>query len=204
MTARNPFRLSMKPVWALAVLAGVAAVMAAGYYGYGRAAAGDGAADGGGGSRRLPEIRFQDGSGKPRALADFRGRVVLLNLWATWCVPCRKEIPSLDRLQVRLGGRPGWAVWSLCCLRTFEHAMSALCMWVSNGAGFVRRVRIGNHSGGGDAMTRIRKSPNSVQMLLGCSAMIAMPTRAMPAPIASQRVGATPSTAQSQPSAMAT
>ncbi|QRJ65628.1 TlpA family protein disulfide reductase [Azospira restricta] len=97
----------MKPVWALAVPAGVAAVMAAGYYGYGRAAAGDGAGDGGGGSRPLPEIRFQDGSGKPRAMADFRGRVVLLNLWATWCVPCRKENPSLDRLQARLGG-PAW------------------------------------------------------------------------------------------------
>jgi thiol-disulfide isomerase/thioredoxin len=38
-------------------------------------------------------------------LGDFRGRMVLLNVWATWCVPCRKEMPALDRLQAQLGGR---------------------------------------------------------------------------------------------------
>jgi thiol-disulfide isomerase/thioredoxin len=47
----------------------------------------------------VPEIKFVDGSEKPMALADFRGRAVLLNVWATWCLPCRKEMPSLDRLQ---------------------------------------------------------------------------------------------------------
>lgn len=47
---------------------------------------------------------FEDGAGKRRTLADFRGRHVLLNVWATWCVPCRLEMPSLDRLQVKLGG----------------------------------------------------------------------------------------------------
>jgi thiol-disulfide isomerase/thioredoxin len=51
----------------------------------------------------LPEIRFQDGEGKERTLADWRGKVVLLNLWATWCLPCRKEMPALDRLQQELG-----------------------------------------------------------------------------------------------------
>ena len=54
--------------------------------------------------RTLPDLRFVDGTGAPRSLADFRGRVVLLNLWATWCVPCRKEMPALDRLQAALGG----------------------------------------------------------------------------------------------------
>src|SRR5262245_61609665 len=39
----------------------------------------------------LPEIKFQDAEGKTRTLADWRGKVVLLNLWATWCLPCRKE-----------------------------------------------------------------------------------------------------------------
>jgi len=55
-------------------------------------------------ARKLPELTFQDGSGQTRALADWRGRIVLLNLWATWCVPCRKEMPSLDALEAKLGG----------------------------------------------------------------------------------------------------
>jgi thiol-disulfide isomerase/thioredoxin len=49
------------------------------------------------------EIAFVDGTGAPKTLADFKGRVVLLNVWATWCVPCRKEMPALDRLQKELG-----------------------------------------------------------------------------------------------------
>jgi thiol-disulfide isomerase/thioredoxin len=48
-------------------------------------------------------IQFQDGQGQSRSLADFRGKVVLLNIWATWCVPCRKEMPALDRLKTALG-----------------------------------------------------------------------------------------------------
>ena len=51
----------------------------------------------------LPEVKFQDAAGKERTLADWNGRVVLLNLWATWCLPCRKEMPSLDRLQKDMG-----------------------------------------------------------------------------------------------------
>ena len=54
--------------------------------------------------RPLPEIRFESGEGKAMSLADFRGSVVLLNLWATWCAPCRREMPTLDRLQAALGG----------------------------------------------------------------------------------------------------
>ena len=52
----------------------------------------------------LPEVAFQDGDGGTRRLAEFRGRVVLLNIWATWCGPCRHEMPTLDRLQVALAG----------------------------------------------------------------------------------------------------
>lgn len=51
----------------------------------------------------LPEFVFLDASGKERSLKDWRGKVVLLNLWATWCIPCRKEMPALDRLQAALG-----------------------------------------------------------------------------------------------------
>jgi thiol-disulfide isomerase/thioredoxin len=53
----------------------------------------------------LPEVRFQDDQGRDLTLGDFRGRVVVLNVWATWCVPCRKEMRTLDRLQARLGGK---------------------------------------------------------------------------------------------------
>ncbi len=52
----------------------------------------------------VPNVSFQDGNGQPVSLDSFKGRVVLLNLWATWCVPCRKEMPALDRLQAALGG----------------------------------------------------------------------------------------------------
>lgn len=52
----------------------------------------------------VPNVSFQDGNGQPVTLDSFKGRVVLLNLWATWCQPCRKEMPALDRLQAALGG----------------------------------------------------------------------------------------------------
>jgi thiol-disulfide isomerase/thioredoxin len=55
-------------------------------------------------ARLLPVLAFRDGAGAQRSLADWRGRTVLLNLWATWCVPCRKEMPTLDALQDKLGG----------------------------------------------------------------------------------------------------
>lgn len=54
--------------------------------------------------RPAPQTVFADGEGHAVTLADFRGRVVLLNLWATWCAPCVEEMPALDRLQAALGG----------------------------------------------------------------------------------------------------
>ena len=53
--------------------------------------------------RPLPQLRFVDGDGRTLTLADFRGRTVLLNIWATWCAPCIREMPALDRLQAMLG-----------------------------------------------------------------------------------------------------
>lgn len=53
---------------------------------------------------RVPDLTFDDASGKSRKLSEFRGRTLLVNLWATWCVPCRKEMPALDQLQAKLGG----------------------------------------------------------------------------------------------------
>jgi thiol-disulfide isomerase/thioredoxin len=53
---------------------------------------------------RVPDLAFTDADGRERTLADWRGRTVLLNLWATWCVPCRREMPALDKLEGELGG----------------------------------------------------------------------------------------------------
>ena len=53
---------------------------------------------------RLPDLAFNDAAGRAHSLADWQGRVVLFNLWATWCVPCRKEMPALDALEAKLGG----------------------------------------------------------------------------------------------------
>jgi thiol-disulfide isomerase/thioredoxin len=54
--------------------------------------------------KTLPVLTFKDANGAEKSLADWRGRTVLLNLWATWCVPCRKEMPALDALEAKLGG----------------------------------------------------------------------------------------------------
>lgn len=51
-----------------------------------------------------PAINFTGPEGQPKTLADFKGKTVLVNLWATWCVPCRQEMPALDKLQAELGG----------------------------------------------------------------------------------------------------
>lgn len=52
----------------------------------------------------LPAISFVDGEGQKRSFSDWKGRITLVNLWATWCAPCRKEMGDLDRLQAQLGG----------------------------------------------------------------------------------------------------
>ncbi len=52
----------------------------------------------------VPAISFTGGDSGAHSLADWGGKVVLVNLWATWCAPCKKEMPSLDRLQAKLGG----------------------------------------------------------------------------------------------------
>ncbi|MCP5432148.1 MAG: TlpA family protein disulfide reductase [Alphaproteobacteria bacterium] len=58
------------------------------------------------GRPELPALSFLDGNDSSLSLADFRGRAVLLNLWATWCSPCIEELPALDRLAASLAGEP--------------------------------------------------------------------------------------------------
>ena len=53
----------------------------------------------------LPDFTFAAGDGAETSLKDFAGKIVLLNIWATWCVPCREEMPALDELEAKLGGR---------------------------------------------------------------------------------------------------
>lgn len=52
----------------------------------------------------VPELEILDGRGRELTLVSFKGQTLLLNIWATWCVPCREEMPALDRLQAKLGG----------------------------------------------------------------------------------------------------
>lgn len=53
---------------------------------------------------RVPALAFKDAEGRDRTLADWRGRTVLLNLWATWCVPCVAEMPALQAMAKKLAG----------------------------------------------------------------------------------------------------
>lgn len=57
----------------------------------------------------MPLDPFTDETGAERTMADYLGRIVLVNFWATWCVPCKIEMPALDRLESALGG-PDFAV----------------------------------------------------------------------------------------------
>ena len=53
-----------------------------------------------------PALALQDLEGRTHRLEDYRGRVVLVNFWATWCEPCRDEMPSMNRLRAALAGQP--------------------------------------------------------------------------------------------------
>jgi len=72
----------------------------------------------------VPEFGFTDAEGRPLGPADFRGRIVLLNIWATWCVPCREEMPALDWLQAELGS-PDFEVVALSIDRGGADAVRA-------------------------------------------------------------------------------
>jgi thiol-disulfide isomerase/thioredoxin len=98
----------------------------------------------------VPDLSFTGGDGKPLTLADFKGRVVLLNLWATWCGPCVEEMPSLDRLQARLGG-PDFTVLALSLDRQGPSlvapfleklAVRNLAMYLDTGNAAMRALKI--------------------------------------------------------------
>ena len=100
--------------------------------------------------RPVAEIRFQDARGRELTLANFKGKVVLLNIWATRCPPCRKDMPTLDRLQATLGG-PGFEVVALSVdrdaldsVRTFydEIHVRSLAIYVGPSADAMQKLSI--------------------------------------------------------------
>jgi thiol-disulfide isomerase/thioredoxin len=75
---------------------------------------------------RVPDLAFLDAAGAQKRLADFRGKWIVLNLWATWCAPCRAEMPALDRLQGELGGASFEVVAIALDTRSVERARNFL------------------------------------------------------------------------------
>jgi thiol-disulfide isomerase/thioredoxin len=57
-------------------------------------------------SALMRDVRFQSADGEPLSIADFAGKTVLLNIWATWCPPCREEMPALDQLATTMADQP--------------------------------------------------------------------------------------------------
>ena len=71
-----------------------------------------------------PDTPFVDAAGQPTTLAASNGRVRLVNFWATWCAPCRKEMPALDALQRDMGG-PDFEVITIATGRNSPEAIAA-------------------------------------------------------------------------------
>jgi thiol-disulfide isomerase/thioredoxin len=83
--------------------------------------------------RPAPDTRFRDASGAELSIASFRGKVLLVNFWATWCAPCIREMPTIDRLQAELGGE-SFAVLAISTDRKGAAVVKA----------FLRRLGLGN------------------------------------------------------------
>ena len=95
-----------------------------------------------------PELGAHDLSGAPTSLAAYRGKVVLLNFWATWCPPCQREMPSMERLRLKMAGRP----LEIVALNSAESAQEVRAfltkvklgfpVWLDSDAGNTRRWKV--------------------------------------------------------------
>jgi thiol-disulfide isomerase/thioredoxin len=101
----------------------------------------------------LPELPFQDKDGKSRTLKEWQGKVVLVNLWATWCAPCRKEMPSLDRLQAELGSDKFEVV-----------AISADKTGIEGAKNFLDQIKVTNLDAYADPTVRIHSGLKAIGM----------------------------------------
>lgn len=100
--------------------------------------------------RAIPEHELRDAEDNPVSLVDHRGKILIVNFWATWCVPCRKEMPALDRLHATLGGE-SFAVLAINIdrnglekSRAFydEHQIRSLAIHVDPGGKFAAATRV--------------------------------------------------------------
>ena len=87
-----------------------------------------------------PDLALTDASGKTLRLSDLRGAVVFVNFWATWCQPCREEIPSIEKLYSSLKDDPGFRMVTILYRDDYDKAMAYLKgnnydfpVWMDNG-----------------------------------------------------------------------
>ncbi|TVR08905.1 MAG: TlpA family protein disulfide reductase [Salinarimonadaceae bacterium] len=119
-----------------------------------------------------PELAFTGPQGEPLTLADFGDRTVLLNLWATWCAPCREEMPALDRLQADLGGEDFEVMAINVDTRNLdrprewleEHGIDALAYYAENGGALLQVLQRSGHVVG--LPTTILFAPNNCEVAI--------------------------------------
>lgn len=125
--------------------------------------------------RLAPEMTFTGPRGEPMTLADFEGRTVLVNLWATWCAPCREEMPALDELQATYGGEDFEVVAINVDTRNLErprqwleeHGIDALAYYAENEGRLLQSLQRTGHVVGLPTTILIGESNCELALLKG-------------------------------------